>query len=49
MNFIKQKDTGIVMDLRELAKIHWLKDYKELCLYLETERQRALSEKKILQ
>lgn len=47
MEFIKQKDTDIIIDLRELAKIHWLKDFKELCLYLESERQRVLSEKKV--
>lgn len=35
MEFIKQKSTGIVLDLRELGKIHWLKDFKELCAYLE--------------
>ncbi|WP_264848193.1 hypothetical protein [Clostridium omnivorum] len=35
MEFIKQKNTGIVLDLRELGKIHWLKDFKELCAYLE--------------
>lgn len=35
MEFIKQKSTGIVLDLRELGKIHWLKDFKELCAHLE--------------
>lgn len=48
MEFIKQKDTTLVIDLRELAKIHWLKDFKELCVYLEAERQRVLLEKKVL-
>lgn len=38
MEFIKQKDTDIVIDLRELAKIHWLREFQELCLYLETEQ-----------
>lgn len=37
MEFIKQKSTGIVIDLRELAKIHWLKDFKKLCAELEEE------------
>lgn len=43
MEFIKQKDTDIVIDLRELAKIHWLKEFQELSLYLETEQQTVLS------
>lgn len=37
MEFIKQKSTGIVLDLRELAKIHWLRDFQKLCKYLEEE------------
>ncbi|MFD3156592.1 hypothetical protein ACFIJ5_06980 [Haloimpatiens sp. FM7330] len=35
MEYIKQKSTGIVLDLRELSKIKWLKDFKELCKYIE--------------
>lgn len=37
MEYIRHKPTGIVIDLRELSKIHWLKDFKELCEYLESE------------
>lgn len=39
MEYIKQKSTGIIIDLRELAKIKWIKDFKELCHYME-EKQR---------
>lgn len=35
MEYIKQKSTGIILDLRELAKIKWLHEFKELCCYLE--------------
>ncbi len=35
MDFIKQKSTGIVIDLRELAKIHWIDDFKAMCKFLE--------------
>lgn len=35
MEYIKQKSTGIVLDLRELAKIHWIDDFKAICIYLE--------------
>ncbi|WP_291570091.1 hypothetical protein [Clostridium sp. UBA4548] len=35
MEYIKQLSTGIVIDLRELAKIKWLSEFKELCKYLE--------------
>lgn len=35
MDFIKQKSTGIILDLRELAKIHWIEDFKALCEFLE--------------
>lgn len=37
MEYIKKKDTGIVLDLRELAKIHWLSDFKKLCSSLESQ------------
>ena len=43
MEFIKQKSTGIVLDLRELGKIHWLKDFQKLCKYLE-EKQEAFTD-----
>ena len=39
MEFIKHKSTGIVIDLRELGKIHWLKDFQELCDYLEEQKE----------
>lgn len=42
MEFIKQKSTGIVIDLRELARIHWLKDFKDLCAYLEKMQENQL-------
>lgn len=35
MDYIKQKSTGIVLDLRELSKIHWIDDFKAICNYLE--------------
>lgn len=38
MEFIRQKDTGIVLDLRELSKIKWLSEFKDLCRYLEEEK-----------
>lgn len=47
MEFIKQKSTGIVLDLRELAKIHWLKDFKELCAYLE-EMDRYVKQREVV-
>lgn len=39
MEFIRKKSTGIVIDLRELGKIHWLKDFQDLCAYLEKQRE----------
>lgn len=42
MEFIKQKNTGIVIDLRELARIHWLQEFKDLCAYLEKMQQNQL-------
>jgi len=39
---IKQKSTSIVIDLRELARIHWLKDFKDLCAYLEKMQENQL-------
>ncbi|WP_138204514.1 hypothetical protein [Haloimpatiens lingqiaonensis] len=41
MEFIKQKSTGIVIDLRELAKIKWIKDFKDICAYLEEKQKEA--------
>ncbi|WP_010295668.1 hypothetical protein [Clostridium senegalense] len=35
MEFIRHKSTGVVIDLRELSKIHWLQDFKDLCKYIE--------------
>ncbi len=35
MEYIKQRHTNIVLDLRELAKIHWISEFRELCKYLE--------------
>lgn len=46
MEYIKQKSTGIVLDLRELSKIKWLKDFKELCAYLEEKQREAEGFKK---
>lgn len=44
MEYIRQNSTGIVLDLRELARIKWLKDFKSLCCYLEREEEIVLSE-----
>lgn len=41
MEFIVQRSTGIAIDLRELAKIHWLKEFKLLCKDLEEEDRKA--------
>lgn len=35
MEYIKHKSTGITLDLRELAKIHWIDDFRAICTYLE--------------
>ncbi|SHE74000.1 hypothetical protein [Clostridium fallax] len=48
MEYIKQKSTGIVIDLRELAKIHWVKDFHDLCDYLEREEEKVMREDKIV-
>lgn len=42
MEYIKHKSTGIIIDLRELSKIHWLQDFKDLCTYLEEEEKKIL-------
>lgn len=35
MEFIRHNPTGIIIDLRNLSKIHWLKDFKAICQYIE--------------
>lgn len=45
MEYIKQLSTGIVIDLRELAKIKWLSEFKELCKYLEERHEEVNKEK----
>ncbi|GAA0787747.1 hypothetical protein [Hathewaya limosa] len=39
MEFIKHKKTGLIIDLRELSKIHWIQDFKDLCLYIENKEK----------
>ncbi|EQB86962.1 hypothetical protein J2Z44_003478 [Clostridium punense] len=46
MEYIKQSSTKIIIDLRELAKIKWLSEFKELCKYLE-ERHEEVNREKI--
>ncbi|MEG2353798.1 MAG: hypothetical protein RSB70_04070 [Clostridium sp.] len=41
MEYLKQKNTGIIIDLRELSKIKWLRDFKSLCFYLESEQEKC--------
>jgi hypothetical protein len=36
MEFIKHKDTGITLDLRNLAKINRIEDFRMLCDYIES-------------
>lgn len=43
MEFIKHRKTGIILDLRELSKIHWLKDFHALCAYLEEQSKLYLT------
>ncbi|WP_373897623.1 hypothetical protein ACER0A_011835 [Haloimpatiens sp. FM7315] len=43
MEFIKQKSTGIVLDLQELSKIHRLQEFKDLCNYMEKKQEEALN------
>lgn len=38
MEYIKQKSTGIIIDLRELAKIKWISEFRELCNYIEKQQ-----------
>jgi len=47
MEYIKQLSTDIVIDLRELAKIKWLSEFKDLCKYLE-ERHEEVNKEKFL-
>lgn len=35
MEAIRQKATGIVIDLRDLSRIRWLSDFQEMCAELE--------------
>lgn len=35
MEYIQNKKTKRIVDLRELSRIHRLQDFKDLCLYLE--------------
>lgn len=46
MEFIRHKTTGIVIDLRELSKIHWLQDFKDICNYIESEEEKLYLENK---
>lgn len=41
MEAIRQKATGIVVDLRDLARIKWLKDFHAMCAYLEEKKREA--------
>lgn len=45
MEYIKQKSTGIILDLRELQKIKWLSEFQELCRYLENQHIKAYKER----
>lgn len=38
---IRQKATGIVIDLRDLARISWLSDFEEMCKELEWRKNQA--------
>lgn len=46
MEAIRQKDTGIVVDLRDLSRIKWLHEFKEMCRKLEEEKTRCFKELK---
>lgn len=48
MEFIKQKDTNIVLDLRYLSTIHSLQVFKDLCAYLENEKLKSLGLNKVI-
>ncbi|MBU5590236.1 hypothetical protein KQI89_00500 [Clostridium sp. MSJ-4] len=48
MGYIRQRSTGIVLDLRELAKIKWLSEFKDLCRYLEEEESKVQLEKSLV-
>ncbi len=45
MEAIRQKATGIVIDLRDLARIKWLHEFKSMCE--ELERQKEIAEIKV--
>lgn len=42
MEYIRHKDTGIILDLRELSKIHWVKDFHAICEYLEEKQKEVM-------
>ena len=42
MEFIKHLSTGIILDLRNLAKINRYEDFLALCSYLEEQKQNKL-------
>lgn len=42
MEFIKHLSTGIVLDLRNLAKINKYEDFLSLCSYLEEQKHKTL-------
>lgn len=48
MEFIKQKDTEIILDLRYLSTIHSLQVFKDLCSYLENEKIKSLRLNKVI-
>ena len=48
MDFIKHKSTGIVIDLRELAKIKWIKEFHAICDYLENKEKELELKKQII-
>ncbi|HWQ43806.1 MAG TPA: hypothetical protein VN456_17475, partial [Desulfosporosinus sp.] len=47
MEFIKHLSTGIMLDLRNLAKINRYEDFLALCNYLEEQKQNTLLRKKL--
>ena len=48
MDFIKHKSTGIVIDLRELAKIKWIKEFHALCDYLELKEKEIKLKRQVI-
>ncbi|KDR96320.1 hypothetical protein SAMN02745945_02401 [Peptoclostridium litorale DSM 5388] len=43
MEAIRQKATGIVIDLRDLARIKWLRDFHAMCTHLEQKKEEAVA------